>query len=353
MTWILPKQLHTSVFVQDMEALTLDLKESSAILEQSVIVRSKPMQQPTWLRKWKRDSWTLHLFGRILKPFHGQSFTEKWTSSLVAFLVNPSQQQDTKEEMKIQDTCFHISEEELNLLDLPLFSLKTLKGSSVQNLDQMEMMLQERQFCYMSLDSWKDWVTTQRQEYSVRLNVVHHIKEEEYSFLVSPLKQWGTPRTGMAKASSGQIKKDGINLSAWSGKLENQVCQMHGHHSEDRGRSLGNHQGKYKLNPRWVETLMGLPIGWTMVNCVNPYVIEQMNLECLETELCLQQLPKHSEPCGQNWSTPIVFDSRQETLSSYEKRQDKVIEEGGSRFNAMLSTQVQIPLNGLLKYDET
>jgi hypothetical protein len=32
-----------------------------------------------------------------------------------------------------------------------------------------------------------------------------------------------------------------------------------------------------KLNPRWVETLMGLPVGWTMPSCASPVTIELMN----------------------------------------------------------------------------
>jgi hypothetical protein len=39
-----------------------------------------------------------------------------------------------------------------------------------------------------------------------------------------------------------------------------------------------------KLNPRWVETLMGLPIGWTMQSCATPVTIGQMNCECWATE---------------------------------------------------------------------
>jgi hypothetical protein len=39
-----------------------------------------------------------------------------------------------------------------------------------------------------------------------------------------------------------------------------------------------------KLNPRWVEALMGLPIGWTMPSCTRPVTIEPMNCDCLETE---------------------------------------------------------------------
>jgi hypothetical protein len=101
---------------------------------------------------------------------------------------------------------------------------------------------------------------------------------------------------------------------------------MHGHLSEDKNRNPGNHpenfptptatEHKYrlqgssqasmnlnaihqgKLNPRWVETLMGLSIGWTMVNCANPYAIELMNSECLGTELYQPQQKEHSEHCG-------------------------------------------------------
>ncbi len=32
-----------------------------------------------------------------------------------------------------------------------------------------------------------------------------------------------------------------------------------------------------KLNPRWVETLMGLPVGWTMPSCASPVTIERMS----------------------------------------------------------------------------
>jgi hypothetical protein len=50
-----------------------------------------------------------------------------------------------------------------------------------------------------------------------------------------------------------------------------------------------------KLNPRWVETLMGLPIGWTMPSCQSPVTIELTNYDCSETESCLQQQNEHSE----------------------------------------------------------
>jgi hypothetical protein len=50
-----------------------------------------------------------------------------------------------------------------------------------------------------------------------------------------------------------------------------------------------------KLNPRWVETLMGLPIGWTMPSCTRPVTIEPMNCDCLETESSQPPQNEHLE----------------------------------------------------------
>jgi hypothetical protein len=41
-----------------------------------------------------------------------------------------------------------------------------------------------------------------------------------------------------------------------------------------------------KLNPRWVETLMGLPIGWTMPSCTSPQTIAPMSCGSSAMELC-------------------------------------------------------------------
>jgi hypothetical protein len=44
-----------------------------------------------------------------------------------------------------------------------------------------------------------------------------------------------------------------------------------------------------KLNPRWVETLMGLPVGWVMPSCASPVTIEPTNYDSSATESCLPQ----------------------------------------------------------------
>ena len=49
-----------------------------------------------------------------------------------------------------------------------------------------------------------------------------------------------------------------------------------------------------KLNPRWVETLMGLPVGWTMPSCASPVTIERMNSDYSVTVLSQQQQNERS-----------------------------------------------------------
>ena len=49
-----------------------------------------------------------------------------------------------------------------------------------------------------------------------------------------------------------------------------------------------------KLNPRWVETLMGLPVGWTMPSCVSPVTIAPTSYDSSATGSCQQLLNEHS-----------------------------------------------------------
>ena len=48
------------------------------------------------------------------------------------------------------------------------------------------------------------------------------------------------------------------------------------------------------LNPRWVETLMNLPVGWTMPSCASPVTIERMSSDYSVTVLSQQQQNERS-----------------------------------------------------------
>jgi hypothetical protein len=157
--WILPKQLHTSDFVPDMEVLNLDFNESSQICAQSLFVRSKPSPARTWLQKWKRDSWTQHLYGRILKPSLGQSFVTAWTSSLEATPASHSPQQGSEQDKMTPGTSGHISQAEFGFCDQESASLKTSKDISLWG-------------CPTLSKTWQDWVIERRGAYSLRVKSV-------------------------------------------------------------------------------------------------------------------------------------------------------------------------------------
>ena len=159
--WILPKQLHTSGFVPDMEALNLDSNESSQLCAQSLFVRSKPSPLRTWSQKWRRDSWTQHLYGRILNPSRGKAFETEWTSLLEVIPANHSPQQGSEQEKKTQDTCGLGSQTEFGFCDQECASLRTSKDTS-------------RWDSPASSATWKSWVTRCRGEYSLRVKSAHH-----------------------------------------------------------------------------------------------------------------------------------------------------------------------------------
>ena len=199
--WILPKQLHTCHSVQVMTESESDLKEFYQTCEQSLMWRSKPSQSQTWFRRWRANSWMRHLSTRMLRPSHTKSFVEEWTSSQVASLVNPSVKLELEKELKTLDIYTHTSVEESKNVNQELFSSKTLKELSAVKQQT------ENQFSTMCLKTWKDWVTKQRQEYSLRVKSASLIKEKESL-------SWATPNTmdtlpARTKEKLAQAKKKG------------------------------------------------------------------------------------------------------------------------------------------------
>ena len=94
------------------------------------------------------------------------------------------------------------------------------------------------------------------------------------------VKSWATPRAG---------KTTDENPETWAlRQAKGDVATM------PLTAQVKNHTSG-KLNPRWVETLMGLPVGWTMPSCASPVTIERMNSDCLGMESCRQQRNERSE----------------------------------------------------------
>jgi hypothetical protein len=124
--------------------------------------------------------------------------------------------------------------------------------------------------------------------------------------LTGQVKAWATPRAEDSESAGmrhGRGTADTLTAQtrAWptptardnkSGRGNSEREYSEREYSELTPMIERNNTGK--LNPRWVETLMGIPIGWTMPSCSNPVTIEQTSCACLETESARQRQQKPS-----------------------------------------------------------
>jgi hypothetical protein len=99
--------------------------------------------------------------------------------------------------------------------------------------------------------------------------------------LHSQMKAWATPQSRDGKRAEGRMIRDGKSTDLPS-------------QTEVEQTGLWN-RNNGKLNPRWVETLMNLPVGWTMPSCASPVTIERMNSDSSGTESSRQQRSEPSE----------------------------------------------------------
>jgi hypothetical protein len=120
-------------------------------------------------------------------------------------------------------------------------------GSMIDKLDQQvkqwptpEASQGGRQGGSFSQNSWKKEDGTPKQPSLAQATIMDQ-----------QVKNWATPRAEMDSGAHNGIP-DTL-------------------HSQMKVQAVG------KLNPRWVETLMGLPVGWTMPSCASPVTIERMS----------------------------------------------------------------------------
>ena len=285
---VVPKQLPTLACALDTKESGLDSNEFSQICEQSLTWRGKDSQSRTWLQRWKRGDWIKHLCLRTLRPSHTESFVDSWISYLAASRASPSVLLESVMELKTLDTCFHSLPRESDNADQKLFSSKTWKELSQQKHTT------GRASSNMSSERWKIWITAQRQEYSQRLKSAHPTNEsaslswatpearnqvgyqtsngKKFWRLGSQVKHWPTPCArdwkGCGNAiprKDGKTRLDSIEAIAKFGLPDRVKLKKSGKSLESvetitttiKPRQTG------KLNPSWVEQIMGIPVGWT------------------------------------------------------------------------------------------
>ena len=325
--WILPKQL-ISAFAQDTVALTSDSVELSQTCEQSLMRRSKPSPASAYLREWKAGNLMRLRYGAISSHSLGKSFLEWWTSSLAATRVNHSAQPESEPVKMTRDTCGLGLQMELGLCAPESASSRTSKGT---------LPLGSVTCC----NSWESWVIERRGAYSARLKSARLTSESGSSFWGSPATNDAnkTPHCEINSKQAGLVRSVGREMAQWptasardhkggyeggrirDGKISMDTLDVavqaytdgglaaqanpstHGSRpaswatprvsmaqdkQEDSGKRRLGEQAQHgttgKLNPRWVETLMGLPVGWTMPSCASPVTIAPMSCASSATE---------------------------------------------------------------------
>jgi hypothetical protein len=123
--------------------------------------------------------------------------------------------------------------------------------------------------------------------------------------LTAQVKAWATPQAHDAQGPKTPEQIAAMRAKGHGVKNLNEQACWGTTTARDHKSGRGNEEREYKeltpmvertqtgkLNPRWVETLMGLPVGWVMPSCASPVTIEPTNCDFSATESCL---PPQSE----------------------------------------------------------
>jgi len=259
--WIIPTNLPACPSAPATAESNLDLNELAFLCGQSLMWRGKHSPQRTWSQRLKRNKWLRLLSGRMLKPSHIPTFTAAWTSCLPAIPANRSQRQDKEKAKPTSDTYGHSLQEELPLVSPDLCLPKTSRDTCPLGLRTFST-------------TWAEWVTSTRQDYLARRKSAQATEGNGCS-------GWPTPaaheaRLGFQNRNNG---KKGSQKSLTTIVVE--VGQQDQGKANTNGRNLG------KLNPNWVEQLMGLDVGRTQLPT------EWTDCDYSATESCRKQQQRH------------------------------------------------------------
>lgn len=277
------------LYVPALEASNLDLNPELMATEPYVTSRAKPLRSLSLSRKYKKEQYMKRLSGLTLKPSTANLGVLKWISSQEDSHASPIQVLGTYLEKKTQETYGRTFKESLARFDPDSYSWRTYQTSIIQLPPQ-------------SLETWPKWGMTRRGVLYALQTLAHPIGERDGSSWPTPTaseaEKAGLFNKGqmgnslVAKAKRGELfptptASDGVrtNFTYGAGNLTLKGHVMtyptptarepndvglnldRGRYSNDTlTRKVSNQEGLKnggRLNPEWVEWLMGWPIGWT------------------------------------------------------------------------------------------
>lgn len=225
-------------------------------------------------RGWKRRSWIKRLYGTISNPSMAERGAAKWISSLLDFRVSRGAAPESSKAKRTNDGSGLTSPGSFAMFDRALSSWRMCQVSFLEEDSDQSSLIWPRSgsmrngACFarpmsahhIGANDGSAWPTATSQD-SVGSGSADYPKTDSHNMgttLTDAIRRWPTPRSSDHNAP-GEHGDGGPDLRTM-------VCQ---HGLRDRTRKTGRESSndgrnlRRRLNPLFVEWLMGFPIGWT------------------------------------------------------------------------------------------
>lgn len=234
----------------EVEDLTSPSDSLCQMLAASCTWKTKSAQPASWRRVLRTTRWTTRLSGLTYEPSTLKRGVESWMASLEDFLAPPTPSQGSKPEPTTPATSGPSVRDSYEKPDPDGPSLKTWAEAFGTTTDASDQTL-------------RALATGTRQASSRRRKSVRRTSESDSSSwpTVDARSHWATP--------TSRDHKDGVNPS---NKVEtNSLLGRQAPRTPMLGpQSSENAQtSRRRLNPQFVEWLMGWPMGWTSLAASN------------------------------------------------------------------------------------
>jgi len=227
--------------------------------EQSALSNGKPIQQAYCAPGKMTDFCRVSQFGMMFKPLTESLGEELLMLYQEDFLAKISQQQEGGGESRQNDQeCGKKWRESLAKLDLDTLLWKIPQCSLLEDLEQ-------------SLEIWPKWGSMRNGECYPQPMLERTTKESEFGFVPNNETFFHTPCTTGIDGGSNSRKALKKRKAEWPTPLSSEH-KGNQQIRENRQNGLTALVGG-RLNPMWVEWLMGWSLGWT-------------DLKPLETDRC-------------------------------------------------------------------
>ena len=243
------------LYVPGLEVSNEDLNQELMDSKPFVTSRGKPMQSRTLLKRWRTVKYFRLLSGLTFKPSTAQYGVVKWILSLEDSHVSPIQLLGSYLEKKTQETYGRTLKESLAKYHHRSFSWKTFQTSIIQ-------------WAPKSLETWPKWGLTVRGVLYELPTLEPPIEgpDGSYSLLPTPTASDGI-RTNLTYGAGnltlkGHVVKYPTPTTSEAEKAGFYSKGQMGNSLVAQAKREGLKNGG-RLNPQWVEWLMGWPIGWT------------------------------------------------------------------------------------------